>query len=616
MLGVLYLSQYEDPELYARVVKKYEEINMSMQPTGVQVQNINSYLHRMVYIRIDDLAMREYEQKKVEAVTYCLQPLLAVEVLLNPSSDTHVYVDQILIIQRIKGYSMPRLYCEIIRACLISLNNVSGTTRESMWCAFTFIKIPHILKQLNHSQRDDKLDYSPDVVSAFELLLEDPPILDFMDTKCACNTVECLLTEMQKQRLINDKYIKHFSAKRDTITTNLQKLDTNNSQQSIVKFVIRAEPPLAGILKTLNTDYNKVQEALLGMLCQVLSGNSFELILSVATVEGKLKTFVSRLIKCNECSKQVAGEVGKAAVTRSALFDVSFLMLSFIVQTYGSDVVLDEKGDSFFEKWVRDMGMVERNKSKSPMNMVQLCDQSKVNELISLSNKSDGLKNSNLKWHEICMNIPGMLYHVLLAWENETLSSADVKFILDSMKARLCSFSVCAASWLCAYMQIVRQDELLKPINMVKQFLTALSPEEMSQQENFKERLGLTFQIIRKMQHDVMPAGNPKIRALMQTQNLVSHTPMEDQFNDIWKTVTDRGWLPIEATQTLESLLQSCGPFWLVNNLVNKIMACKYVKEMMKTMDIVFAIMHLDIERCTIALLSELIPMALLNQLQ
>lgn len=67
-------------------------------------------------------------------------------------------------------------------------------------------------------------------------------------------------------------------------------------------------------------------------------GNSFDLILSVATVEGRLKTFISRLIQCNENSKQIPGEVGKPSVIRSTLFDVSFLMLTSIVQTYGSDV--------------------------------------------------------------------------------------------------------------------------------------------------------------------------------------------------------------------------------------------------------------------------------------
>jgi mediator of RNA polymerase II transcription subunit 24 len=37
--------------------------------------------------------------------------------------------------------------------------------------------------------------------------------------------------------------------------------------------------------------------------------------------------------------------------------------------------------------------MVERNKSKSPLNMVRLCDQNKVDELIMCLNTKDGLKN-------------------------------------------------------------------------------------------------------------------------------------------------------------------------------------------------------------------------------
>lgn len=121
------------------------------------------------------------------------------------------------------------------------------------------------------------------------------------------------------------------------------KIDLNSQQQSLVKFVISAEVPFTGILKALSADYNKMQEPLVGMLCQVLTGNSLELILSVATVEGKLKTFVSRLISCNEMSKQVPGEVGKPQTTRAALFDVSFLMLAFIVQMYGSSVSFSSK---------------------------------------------------------------------------------------------------------------------------------------------------------------------------------------------------------------------------------------------------------------------------------
>ena len=124
------------------------------------------------------------------------------------------------------------------------------------------------------------------------------------------------------------------------------------------------------------------------------------------------------------------------------------------------------------------------------MNMIHLCDQSKVDELVMhLNSSGGGLTNSSVWWQDICMNIPGLLYHVLLAWEKETISPTAVKSYLDSMKMRLCSFTVCAASWLSSYMQVVQDEELLKPMNMVQQFLTTTTaPEELAQQDNFQER--------------------------------------------------------------------------------------------------------------------------------
>lgn len=109
----------------------------------------------------------------------------------------------------------------------------------------------------------------------------------------------------------------------------------------------------------------------------VTLGNGLQLICSAAIRENKLKRFIVRLIYCNECSKQSSNDV-----MRSALFDVSFVILTYIAQTFGSDVVLKYgEGFSFIEKWIKHC-MVEQNKRKSPMQMVADCDLSKVEELI------------------------------------------------------------------------------------------------------------------------------------------------------------------------------------------------------------------------------------------
>uniref|UniRef100_A0A453YNN8 Mediator of RNA polymerase II transcription subunit 24 n=1 Tax=Anopheles funestus TaxID=62324 RepID=A0A453YNN8_ANOFN len=639
LLGVISIGKCEDPEQFVTLQKRFNSVNNLTLTTGYVAHvsgsqksvTVTDYMRKLVLLEVDTLEMKLFDGGKVEPITFSLQPFIAIEVLLNPMCDTNQYVAQLINLKRLKGYSYARLYCEIMRGCLISLNNVEGTSKESLMCAFAFIKVPHILQQIHtktngQEQQDEatSTNYSVEVLEAFELLMQDGPVLDYMDMKCSCNIVECLLKEIVKHNLLTETHVKHFVALREPVTLGLHKLEANNAQLTLMlKFVFRVESPLVGILKALSTDHSKVQDALLAMLCQVLTGNSLDLVLSVASVEGKFKAFISGLLKCNDYAKQATSvEIGKASTTRGALFDVTFMILASIAQSYGSDVILAEGGNSFFEKWVRDY-MVERKKSKSPMTMVKQADPMVLEELIMALNNTDGggLKASNLRWEDICYTIPALLHQVLMAWENETLSPVEIKKMLDGLKAHFCSFAVCASSWLCAYMQMVRQDEQVKPMNMVQQLCSALTgpqAEEWQQQDYCKERFSLMGQIIRRMQQEFQrtPQINPKLRALFPSQHMVSHLPLEEQFEEAWKAIAERGWLPIETTFLLDTLLQSCGPSWLVEKLIAKLFLCKYIRDLNKTMDIIFAIMHLDIERCTIALLSQLVPMMLLNKQQ
>lgn len=63
---------------------------------------------------------------------------------------------------------------------------------------------------------------------------------------------------------------------------------------------------------------------------------------------------------------------------------------------------------------------------------------------------------SQEKWHEVCWSVPQAIKEVLVAWEHEALTANDVKGILDTMKAKMCCLPVCAAVWLCSYMQVMR----------------------------------------------------------------------------------------------------------------------------------------------------------------
>ncbi|XP_011503452.1 PREDICTED: mediator of RNA polymerase II transcription subunit 24 [Ceratosolen solmsi marchali] len=614
--AMLYSAKHDNKDLYIDIVKKCQEIEKEQQKSNIKcLIPIENSLKKLCNLEIDNIVSK-FVKVDAEPITYCLQPLLAVQNLVNPSTETSTYINQLHLIQRLKNYSNARLYCEVIRACMMCLHDVTGTFKESHWGGFTVLKLPQILKDLHASMlkgENESFEYSQDVIDAFELLLRYTPLLDKMDIICAGNSIEFLLNELHKVNLVTEKQAKHISSRRDGLLTTLQKFDSLNISSSIRTVIIRAEPTLAGFLKTLNAEYTKIQDALLSMLCQVLTGNSFELMLSVATVEGKMKIFVSRLIKCNECSKQI-NEVPGKTTTRALLFEISFLMLCSIVQTYGPDVVLEEGGDSFFEQWMREC-MPLKDKPKSPYKMLQNIDSTKVDLLLAQTNSVDpDLKSSNTKWHVACQSAMGVAKELLYAWESGALSAADVKRSLNGLRSFSCCLPVCAAAWLCTYMSITHQDALLKPMNMVQQFLTPIASDEM--QDNFKERSSLMFQIIRKMQYEIHPPTQSKTKVLSVSHSIISKFPILEQLQQIWQGIYQRGWINIQATQSLESLLKTGGPLWFVSNLVKELLKIQYQEELDRSLDLIFAILHLDIENCTLDLINHVLPQYLYNSLQ
>lgn len=612
LLAITYTGKYEDVELFTKLTKKCCDIcNLVMKTELTEEPAVSKAFRSIAFVSVSDLKMKKFENRQAEPLTYWLQPLITFEVLLRPTVDLKTFVNRLELIQKLKNYSNSRLFFELMKASLLLNHNAHDTTLESLYGAFTFIKVPNILKTLvqQSADFDDKLDHSSDIFVTMELLLKNSTVLDLIDLQSSCNNLEALVNEVAKHGLLNEQQVQQLIAKREPTSTALQKLDpTPQSKQPIAKLVVRAEHPLNGVLKSLNSEYGKLQDANHNMLSQMLKCNSCDLIFSVAIMDGKLKQLVSLLIKCNEHSKQ-ANIVEPEKTNKTAeLFDVTFLMLVNLVQNYGSDIVLSDQTDSFFEKWVREC-MAERNKPKSAMAMVKQCDAAKVDELLNYLRNPES--KTVLKWEEICLLIPAALYNTLKAWENDNISNTEAKTILDSLTKRLSAYSVCAGSWLCNYMQVIRQEEIQKAMSMAN-----LIVQTQSDDENVRRKLGLMQQIIRKMQYDIHPAGSSKIRALMHTQNIVSRTPLQDQFDDVWKTINDNGWLSIESAQMLESLLHAGGHQWLMEKLYAQILKCKFKHEMTKTVDIVFAIMHLDIESFTITLIQNIILEILLNNLR
>lgn len=609
LLAMFYLAKQNDPEEYSEVTKKCQEITafMMMNTQFKAPVTIHETLHKICNMDINKIAPLNTNP---EAVTHCLQALIAINVHANPSAHTQQLANQFLMVQRIKGYSLSRLYCELIRACFISLNDsCKHALKQSLWAAFTFIKIPQVIHYLHNTCGTSNKDseYSLELVEAFEKLLQSTPLLDIVDTKNSCNSVVSLLERLVKLNVVSESHLAYFSQKRADKDTKLVKLEPIGLQGSVPAFITRAEQTLAGVINNMVGDFHKTQDALYAMLCQVVSRTTLDAILAVATVEGTLKLFVSRLIKFNEFALLASNEKG-APLSKTCMFDISFLILCSIVQDYGADAVLDENIDSFFEKWVREC-MVYCGTHKSPDQILLKCDPQQVDTFIHhLSAPDFDFKMTNIKLHDLCMNVSGVVREILFAWEQGSLSTADVKSMLDSLRQKMTSLAVCASVWLCAYTNVVHQDAFLKPFNMIQQLLVPPSEIELTQLDHFKDRTHLMSEIIRKMQNDIHPPTISKTKVLTLSNNVVSSQPILEQLQSVWEDIKVRGYLYIDATHVIENLLNMTGPIWFVTNLVKETLKFRYQADLDRSVDIVIAMFHLDIEKCTEALLLHVLP--------
>ncbi|CAH0387287.1 unnamed protein product [Bemisia tabaci] len=608
-VAMLYLGKHEDKDVFKEIIGKCKELEEVLQtPTTEHGKSVLTSIKTICNLEVGPGGFSSNQGKAVdisEPLTHCIQPLLAIDALRSVNTDTQFFVNQLLLVQCLKSYSDKRLYCELIRASMMCLNDALGTNEESFWGAFNFLKVPCILQSL-HSSKSKNGSSDTSIVESFELLLQYYPLLDIMDTRCDCACIECFLQELGKINLITEPQIKAIAASREVAVSNLHRTEASQAENTpttmpISKVIIKAEQTLDGMLMALDAEYSKILESIPGVLCHVLK--SFELMVAVAIVKGKLQTFVSKLIKFNECTKHVVSADTQTAEKKAMLFDITFLMLVSIVQRFGTQGVLpDKSSDSFFEQWVRDC-LIEQF-PKPPDNILNLCDAEKVTALLALLNSpKPDWKMGQVRWHEHCINVSGAIKEVLIAWQYNALSSSDVKRFLDAMRSQMLCLPVCATVWLCSYMHILHQDELLKPMNMVKQFLSPFVNEEAYQQDSFNERSQLMAQIIKKMLYELHPPPCTKSKPIILQYGLVWKRPMKDLLDIVWDNMMENGWLSIEDTRVLNSLYYICGSEWLVRYLIVELMTLKYSDNLNVGVDMIFAIFHLDIEQCTINLL-------------
>lgn len=544
---------------------------------------------------------------------------IMLEGTMNLTGEMQPLVEQLMMIKRIQRIPASVFVLEIWKACFTGLIESPEGTEELKWTAFTFLKIPQVLLRLKKYPQGEK-DFTEDVNTAFEFLLKFTPLLDKADQRCNCDCISLLLQECHKLGILSEAHMSNLTSKRTEDREYAPKLKTaeNANIQPNPGLILRAEPTVTNILKTVDADHSKSPEGLLGVLGHMLSGKSLDLLLAAAAATGKLKSFARKFIKLNEFPKHISGEGSKSASVRALLFDISFLMLCHVVQTYGSEVILNHPEPSpsgetpFFEMWLQ-MCMPEEGKILNPDHPSFRHDPAKVETLVTLLNTCSEMKLVQMKWHEICLSTPAAILEILNAWENGVLSVEAVQKITDNIKGKVCSMAICAVAWLVAHVRMLGLDEREKPQTMIRQLMTPLYGENMLQFYN--ERVVIMSSILEHMCTDVFQQTGQSVRPVVESQDplpyrslLPLRQPIRQALSSNFRLALNKGWVDSSTLHLLENLLHIGGVFWFTNNLVKELLKETRKEWAFRVVELLYSIFCLDIQQITLTLIGHIVP--------
>ncbi|XP_075033204.1 mediator of RNA polymerase II transcription subunit 24 isoform X3 [Mixophyes fleayi] len=542
--------------------------------------------------------------------------VVMLEGTMNLTGEAQPLVEQLNTVKRMQRIPSHLFLLEIWKACVVGLIESPAGTDELKWTAFTFLKIPQVLSKLKKFWQVDQ-DFNEDMNTAFEYLLKLTPLLDKADQRCNCDCVSLLLQECNKLGLLSDLHLENLVAKRSADREHAPRSSESSAIQPNPGLILRAEPTVTNILKTMDADHSKSPEGLLGVLGHMLTGKSLDLLLAAAAATGKLKSFARKFIQLNEFTRHIGAESSKAASTRALLFDISFLMLCHVAQTYGSEMILSDGSSGsetpFFESWMQTC-MPGEGKVLNPEHpCFRHPDIPKVEALVTLLNTSTEMKLVQTKWHEVCLSIPAAILEVHNAWENGVLSFEAIQKITDNIKGKVCSLAVCAVAWLVAHVRMLGLDERDKSLQMIRQLGTPLYGDNILQFYN--ERVIIMSSILENMCSEVLQQTATQIKFAVTGSEPVPYVhrlppkkPIKEVLHGAFSTTLEKGWVDIRSLHIFDTLLHMGGVYWFCNNLVKELLRETRMEFAVRAVELLYAIFSLDMQQLTLTLLGHVLP--------
>jgi len=354
----------------------------------------------------------------------------------------------------------------------------------------------------------------------------------------------------------------------------------------------------------INTFENRTTEStefdnLLSVMFHIVKGSSFDLLLSAATANGTLTALVSKLLFFNQGTQESMGESNKVAQNRAALFDMTFLMLVYMVQCFSTTSLLAPNLEGFFPKWAR-LCMAEPGHVKPLEAFKQLGGQESLVDGLLQQIMQGEIRTQVIKWNHVCSSVHDVMKEILVGVEMGTINNETFNRLTLQLGTKLCCFPICIASWLVSSAHFGEGDAKgRRPSAMacLDMFINIPPGEDTDTRPYFAKRSTMMTNILKKMR-----------REMEESKNSSGKAELSAAFDKLWETVWEKRIINISATKEIARLYNIGGAEWFMNVLVEKMKSQVYNEDVDRCTETVFSLMHIDLPAATLALLIHILP--------
>ncbi|GFR93486.1 mediator of RNA polymerase II transcription subunit 24 [Elysia marginata] len=603
--GLLQIARMDSPEDY----RDFEQSEMNARGIMSQIplstmsdearEKISSALTLLSKLEEQEICNEAVLEVIHAPIIPTINGLVALEAVLNTSSDIQPFVDQVLMISRLMKLSMSQLCLEIFRACFMGFMDTCDFSEDLQWATFTLLKVPRILNNMKQQMSNWEMNY--DVERGLNMLLEYTHLLDQTDIKHSCDMMGQFITELQKAKVLSEDQKNTFSQKRMEQRSLLRQSDISGSNESkSFTRVTQAESTVSNILKSLDSDPIRNSDQMVKVLTIMLQGHSFDVLRLGAASAGQLHDFMSKLIRINELASHTQASNDTVRLSQwSQLFDVTFLMVVSTFQQHGLEIALPSRENeaSVVVQWAQ-LWLPENGKYKN-CELVTGEEQDKVDYILKLMlSKAEITPCGPIQsYKELIKYLPYALQEVIYAMEHLSISMEQVKDIIDNIcKQNMKCFILVCITYLCSYMNMVGAHAREKPLLMLEMLI---APQGIDMKQIMQT-------IVDNIVFDILPEGHaqrPVRRYLLSSKETNSRA-----ISETLRLSFNRGWLNLESIHKLDQLLSIRGPDWFCWEMVEHILTNSHIEDSSQSLSLAVAIVHLDLERLTVSLVRRLLP--------